>query len=430
MAVGIDVGDLTSLDLRCMEALTTTRTSASVVTVAATMWEGWADADMHSDPVGLVQMVVEGLAERGLLTYRLHERGSIGLEPRPWAGLAHTIRLSKDGWTLMGYPNVSVQVGTRMSSGQMLEEKGDRTNHRTHRSRAEGGAIETLPWPEHRAKYPTHTHPLMTEENDMTSQPIVGSVAPSRGYIKVTPDLEARVIAYRTRFPLVDYAELSNMLDIPTRTIQYILTELPRLRAANGEGKEGTLKQRILWTLDALDMDNVAELRRVLGRADTDHDIVHVLHSLHKEGKVDFKEKGASKEPINIHLTARGRGAGLPKAVKDEVDATPNLNAHGVDMTQPMKVVARDFPEPEPVTATFPLLDALLDREQKRQAEDNAAFKYLEAAEAIKDVDPEMYSALVSKADTSIPFPSPIEAEYLRYVAECGVDKHGLASDG
>jgi len=136
MAVGIDVGDLTSLDLRCMEALTTTRTSASVVTVAATMWEGWADADMHSDPVGLVQMVVEGLAERGLLTYRLHERGSIGLEPRPWAGLAHTIRLSKDGWTLMGYPNVSVQVGTRMSSGQMLEEKGDRTNHRTHRSRA------------------------------------------------------------------------------------------------------------------------------------------------------------------------------------------------------------------------------------------------------------------------------------------------------
>ena len=421
MAVGIDVGDLTSLDLRCMEALTTTRTSASVVTVAATMWEGWADADMHSDPVGLVQLVVEGLAERGLVTYRVHERGAYSTEPRPWAGLAHTIRLSKDGWTLMGYPNVSVQVGTRMYSGQMLEEKGDRTNHRTHRSRAEGGDIETLPWPEHRAKYPDHTHPLMTEENDMTT-PIVGSVAPSRGYIKVTPDLEARVIAYRTRFPLVDYKELSDMLDIPVRTIQYVLTELPRLRAANGEGKEGTLKQRILWTLDALDMDNVAELRRVLGRADTDHDIVHVLHSLHKEGKVDFKEKGASKEPINIHLTARGRGAGLPKVVKAEIGDAPEAL-----LDAPMEVISREEDDRrtnaeakvKAEESPFPLLDALLDREQKRQAEDNAAFKYLEAAEAIKDVDPEMYSALVSKADTSIPFPSPIEAEYLKYVAAC-----------
>jgi len=239
----------------------------------------------------------------------------------------------------------------------------------------------------------------------------------SRGYIKVTPDLEARVIAYKTRFPLVDYKELGDMLGLPVRTIQYIVAELPRLRAANGEGRAGTLKQRILWTLDALDMDSVTELRRVLGRADTDHDIVHVLHSLHKEGKVDFKEKGAAKEPVNIHLTARGRGQGLPKVVKAEVDAATSAEA----ATAPEPSRMHDDQDEADVAATsaYPLLDALLDRERKRQAQDNSAFKYLEAAEAIKDIDPVMYSALVEKAQSDIPFPSPIEAEYLRYVAAC-----------
>lgn len=431
------VDDLTALDLRCMEALTTTRTTASVVTLAATMWQGWADADMRSDPVGLVQYVVETLAERGLVTYRLHEHGSQGGEHRPYAGLAHTIRLTKVGWDLMGYPNVSVQVGTRMSSGQMLDPKGDRTNHRKHGKTAEGGDIERLPWPEHRAKYPTHTHPLMEGDTvDIGTHPGLAPIedGKTRAYIKVTPDLEARVIAYRTRFPLVDYAELGRILDLPERTIKYILTDLPRLRATNdAEARVGTIKQRIMWTLAALDMKNVTELRRVLGRNDTAHDIVHALHDLHTQGKVDFREDGAHKQPVDIRLTKRGRGEGLDKKVKDAIEqANAEADAIAPEPTvmpaQAVDDAALDEAEqaegahtvkPEAEASSFPLLDALLAREQQRMEQDNKAFKYLEAAESIKDVDPVMYSALVEKADSSIPFPSPIEAEYLRYVAAC-----------
>ena len=245
--------------------------------------------------------------------------------------------------------------------------------------------------------------------------PMKAAPSDTRGYIKVTPDLEARVIAYKTRFPLSDYKELSDMVDLPERTVKYILVDLPRLRATNdGEaGHQGTIKQRILWILDALPMDNVPELRRVLGRADTEHDIVHALHDLHKLGKVDFREVGAHKQPEDIRLTARGRGEGLPKAVKAEVedakDAPTPVEERRTEHT------VGDLAQ----VAAFPLLDALLAREQERQAQDNAGFKYLEAAEAIKDVDPVMYSALVEKAQSDIPFPSPIEAEYMKYVAAC-----------
>ena len=249
----------------------------------------------------------------------------------------------------------------------------------------------------------------------------------TRGYIKVTPDLEARVIAYKTRNPLANYARIAELTDLPERTVKYILTELPRLRATNdGEAThQGTIKQRILWTLDALDMKNVPELRRVLGRADTEHDIVHALHDLHKQGKVDFKEVGAHKQPEDIHLTARGRGEGLPKSVKDEVDApfvTQAVADAELDAVEGVHTVKPSKSEPP-----FPLLDALLEREGKRLAQDNAAFRYLEAAEAIKDIDPVMYSQLVEKAESDIPFPSPIEAEYLRYVAACPGE--GMTSD-
>jgi hypothetical protein len=404
-----------------MEALTSSRTTASTVTLAATMWQGYGDG-LGADPVGLVEYIVRGLADRGLLTFR-ESKGLRGEPGNAYNGLPHTIRLTREGWTLAGYPNLTVQVGTRMSSGQMLEQKGDRTNHRTHRSRAEGGDIETLTFPAHRAKYPDHIHPLMngdtvsTTPNHVAPSPRLAPVdadEPSRGYIRVTPELEARVIAYRTRFPTIGYAELGEMLDLPHRTVAYVLTDLPRLRAVNGEGKEGSLKQRILWTLDALDMDNVRELRRVLGRADTDHDIVHVLHSLHKEGKVDFIEKGASKEPINIHLTKRGRGEGLPKSVKDEVVAATATAEEPVAEQAEAEAVA----EPQPSDIEFPLLDALLDREKERLDADGKMFRYMEAADLIRANDPETAAILDTKAQQNdVPLPSPIEAEYLRYVA-------------
>jgi len=446
--------DLTAIDIAVMEALTTSRTTVSSVALAATVWnpDSW---DMGADPVGLVQMVVESLGERGLVTYHVHERGPQGMEPRPWTGLAHTIRLSQMGWTLMGYPHIHLEAGRRMSSGMVvLDPHGDRTDHRKHGKTAEGGAIERDTFPEHRARFPHHVHPLM-EDDDMAvaASPKLAPTDddnPTRGYIKVTPDLEAAVIAYKTRFPLSDYAELGSMLGLPERTVRYVLTDLPRLRATgDAEAKAGNIKQRILWILDALPMENVPELRRVLGRADTEHDIVHALHDLHKQGKVDFTEKGSRKEPINIHLTARGKGEGLPKVVKDrihedfkdqpfvaqavadaELDAAegahtvkPNAETPAVVGATGLGVNAVATAEPtteveaEPTPDTeYPLLTALIERERERVRADNTYFKFSEAADLIREADPDTAAMLDQKArNHDIAMPSPIEAEYLRF---------------
>ena len=79
-----------------------------------------------------------------------------------------------------------------------------------------------------------------------------------------------------------------------------------------------------------------------------------------------------------------------------------------------------DAPEEEalePIPA-FPLLDELLEREKERLDHDGKAMAYITAAEAMQGVDPEMADLLTEKAQAfSVTYPSPLEAEYLRYVA-------------
>jgi hypothetical protein len=418
--------DLTALDLRVMEALTTSRVTTTTVGLASTMWEGWSD-QLGADPVGLVEYLVQGLAERGLVNYVLVAKRP-GIHD-PYAGLPRNIRLSKDGWALMGYPNRAYQVGTRQATDIFLDHKGDRTNFRKHSTTAEGvGPIEVDTFAEHRWKFPTHIH-MYGDDMDITSArpdlaPVeVDGEGKPRGYVRVTPELEAKVMAVRSVYPTHSYTDISDMVGLPERTIKYILTDLPRLRAQNdADPVKGSLKERIVWTLEAIPVvKSVRELRMVLGRADTEHDIVHVLHSLHTEGKVDFREAKAGNSPTNIALTARGRGKGLPKTVAERI---PEQVADRIlpEEVQPADAAAEaDHEPPVDVPATYPLLDALIEREGKRLNADNKAMNYLAAAELVKDTDPEMYSTLVSKAEANdIPFPSPLEAEYLRYVAEKG----------
>ena len=388
--------DLTSPERDVLLVLSQSRTTASSVTLAAALWRNTPDWQAWNIQP-FVEYVVAGLCDKGLVTYRLAR------------GMHVLIRLTREGWALMGYPHIVREVNH--SSGAYVRGP-DRTEHWTHNKSAEGGPIEALPWEEHRGIYPHHRHPSLAEAQgeDMNMQTAAHpQLAPvddteTRGYVKVTPELEARVVAMRARDPLADYASLAERIDLPERTVRYVLAELPGLRRSKDvEKANATLKQRILWTLDVLNFDNVSELRKVLGRADSDHDIVHVLHSLHKEGKVDFVEKGASKEPTTIHLTARGRGAGL-KAVEPVI---PEVST---------EVSTEEEEAPDSILMGYPLLDALIEREGKRLDADNKAFKYLEAAEAIKDIDPVMYSDLVAKAESDLPFPSPLEAEYMRYV--------------
>jgi hypothetical protein len=403
--------DLDALDLLVMEALTTARRTATTVTLAATVWTGpgtWSDG-----PINLVQSIVESLGERGLLTYAVPTRERAHV--RPYRGMFKDIRLTPKGWTLMGYPVLHYQVGTHLATSMRLDKHGDRTNFRKHNTYAEGGPIEVDDFPTHRATYPHHIH--MYGDSDMTVQ----ATPPTRQYIKVTPEMEAHVIATRAKYPTESYDSIAETCALPKRTIEYILTDLPRLRRMNdGEVKaQGTLKQRILWTLDVLPVEDVRAFRRILGRLDTDHDIVHVLHDLHKQGWVDFDESTAGKSPTNIHMTARGKGQGLPKVERETetvVEENP-LRLDNLDGTTGVTVtdLGRGATLYEP---NYPLLDELLAREGKRIAGDNKSFKYMEAADLIRDEDPETAALLDEKAKANdIPFPSPVEAEYLRYVA-------------
>lgn len=223
-----------------------------------------------------------------------------------------------------------------------------------------------------------------------------------RQYTKVTADIETSVLAAREVYGPTSYDEIAESLGIPERTVKYILTDLPRMRRMNnGEAKtQASLKERIVEVLRDVDVNDVPELRRLLGYADPEHDIVHVLHSLHSQGKVDFRESGSHDQPINIHLTKR--------------QAKPRVEP------EPVVVAPEPEPEPEPVVSreTFPLLADLRARELDRAISDEKATAYIEAAEALKEADPDMAHALLEKAGAlNATYPSPLEQEYLRYAA-------------
>jgi len=178
----------------------------------------------------------------------------------------------------------------------------------------------------------------------------------------------------------------------------------------------------------------------VLGMADTEHDIVHVLHSLHTQGKVDFDERGNGMGTAtyhNIRLHKRGSNRKVQaerhtfgtqvKAVPDSAPVEERRTEHTVgdlvNEANPLRldnldgttsVTVTDLAVPE----GYPLLDDLLERERQRLDADNKGMSYVVAAEAIQLIDPEAAAMLMEKAKAlDIPFPSPIEQEYLRYVA-------------
>lgn len=248
-----------------------------------------------------------------------------------------------------------------------------------------------------------------------------------RPYVRVTPEMEMTVVAFKALHPLDSYADIGEALGMSPRAVQYILGDLPKLRRNHNEEKaNASLKERIVWVLDAVPrVDNVVELRSILGRADDAHSIVHILHSLHKEGKVDFIEKGAQKEPTRIALTARGRGLALPKKTNGIAPDAPDFVQERIpEQVESESEATADAPNdvnasaPGPEAEAYPFLDALLERESERLDRDAKAMAYIAAAEALEKVDPEMAAKMAAKAnDFNASYPSPLEEEYLRFAA-------------
>lgn len=230
----------------------------------------------------------------------------------------------------------------------------------------------------------------------------------TRPYLKVTPEVEASIIHTRETMGNSSYADIAEAVGYPIRTVKYVLVDLPRLRRSyHGDAKAGkSLKERMAIAIHSLgEVKDVHELRRVLGMGDPEHDIVHILHSLHSAGVVDFTERGTGQGDatfINIKWRKRNR----PPRVKASVEPEATTE----DITP--------LSSPEPDDAAYPLLDGLLTRERERLEHDAKLMAYVNAAEAIQNIDPDLYATLMAKAeDNTVTFNSPLEAEYLRYVA-------------
>ena len=477
--------DLTQVEQDVLRCLTESRTTASVVTLAADLWRTSNDW-LAEDVMPLITWVLEGLSAKGLLTYieqsmvDIADEGTTSERPVR-VPMAVRIRLSAAGWALMGYPQTHGHVGHgSRHSRDNVKHLGDMTNYRNLPDRAPGDAIEVDDFPTHKANYPQHVHMYSdVQEGDIHMQ--------TRTYNKVTPEVEASVIFARNELGTgASYADIGVMAGLPERTVRYVLVDLPRLRrmADGDEHQTMSLKERIVLTLTELpEIRDAKELARILGRADPLHDVVHVLHSLHTQGKVDFKEGPRGNTPEHIHLTNRGRGLAEKKAAKvngqpvdadgfvdttpddplngmlaanlqptakrDTIDVTASGDTHlvaptsvpdqsasedsgstGTDVSSPANAVGNVIQSPSASSRTscpavqarhrpgYPLLDALLERERHAWTRTARAWRMSTAAEAIEGIDPDMARDLMAKAEAlNVPFPSPIEQEYITYVA-------------
>ena len=401
--------------------------SVTLVTLAADLWRTAPEWNAF-DPYPLLRFVIDSLCAHGLVRFTLvHPYGERNREEPT------NIRLTPEGWSMMGYPNKVIEVGS------MLRHQGphtpDQTNYRNHPFHAPGGAIEVDTFAEHQFFFPQHIH-MYGDNQVVATAEETGDM--SRPYTRVTPEMEANIIAARERLGMTSYTDIAERTGLPERTVKYVLVDLPRLRRINaGEKKvEGSLKQRILWAVEGLgEVKDISELRRILGMADSEHDVMHVLHSLHTQGKLDFTERGngmGTATVVNIRLHKKGKRNGVAPTAPDFVqERIP-------EQVQPLPVISRTEEEqaisarqhaiePEATapqasapgldeSAAYPLLTELLERERKRQDGDPKALAYVSAAEAIKDVDRATYDTLMAKAAAfDVPYPSPLEREYLSY---------------
>ena len=268
--------------------------------------------------------------------------------------------------------------------------------------------------------------------------------------IRVTPEIEANVLAARERLgSTASRKDISEIAGVPPRTVGYVLTDLPRLRGERNEVlRQPSLKVRIVKTLETHGaVSSVVELRRLLGGDRSAHDVVHVLHSLHKQGKVDFIEQGNHEEYKHIRLT-NGRqpksDPPLPIGPKIKPGSSRRSMQVGVDYTEqwnqptvapggPVERVpgpevtaeptreavetsAAPLPEPEPEQHSWPRLDLIIERAAEIEANEATAQTYLRAAEVLAEVDKEEAERLLAKAaETTGVGLNPDQQEYLRY---------------
>lgn len=383
-----ELDELTAPEQDVLIALTEGMSITTVVKLASDLYNRGNDRRFDGgDIVGFVMLVLEGLNEKGLVQYRVPTGRNDHTTEHAWSGLPLSIRLTPKGWAVCGYPRFNTEVGSRNASRREVRP-GDRTEYRTHKQHAEGGEIEVMQWWQHRHVYPTHIHnyELFTED----------TMSDSRTYLKVTPELEERVVHAYARHG--NYTDTAREVNLTPRQVKYALTK---------HNDAVSLKERTLSVIrEKGPFPTLVSLYAELPGAHGMHNFVHILHSLHKSGLIDFTEDNSSGGRGN-YLNIRARTNGSAPEVRD------------IQVSQPEPVVT---PTPVVVTtpkSTYPELERLFGLAVEALNGKRKATQWLAAAELLSETDPETSDLLLQRAaqaETTVL--APVESEYLRYVED------------
>lgn len=422
---------LTDAERAVLTTLSESRSTATVVRLAADLYERGSDRDdrfTHGDPIGFVTWLLESLNENGYVIYRVDAPRNHDHDAIPgFAGLPYAIHLTPKGWAECGYKHITHEVGHNAGLREVRQD--DRTDFRTHHVFAEGGPIEHHPW------YDCYLIVPLSGKEITVAQPA------TRAYVKVTPDMEDRVLASYGRTG--SYEKTAREVNLDVRRVRYIVNDRPRL------GRDSSsLKQRLLDLIaERGPYFDIYALHKDIPGPHGLHNLVHLLHSLNKSGLIEFRTdaKGRDTNYLNIRLregaVAKKTNGHLPPIGVDSVAVltldpapvaptpTPEVVPTPVEPTpevaitpKPINIPEAEVSSPSPYgggrteSRTFPLLDELLSQREVSRLAGDAAAQYLAAAEALSVVDPVMAETLLSKAAAiEGTGPSPIEAEYLAY---------------
>ena len=383
----MDVTNLTAFDVRLLDYLVHARRRSSVV-IASDLWRDDPTVHEHADPVGLVNMALEGLNAAGLVVmseYQHHVAESnlvytdVRLTNAGYKTLGLELRHHEVGRAPMGRGPIHESAGSNASDGGNAHP-GDSTEFRNYRERATGDDIESMDIRTHIVRYPGHPeHRRQLEEMTMTA---IRRDTPANIREGSTKDDLLRIIVDRRR----------------TDDIDTLLRDLAR----GGRPRQDR------------------------------HNIQHLLQSLRRSGLVTFRQKTkgtvssySAIEPtaeamalVNMDRTIRGED-GLPSALFPEQPVEPPENEPSAPEDDTMEPDTDDDAWPVPRGLNddaWPVLARL--RGLNDPAVRDRITSLREAADLIDGVEDDVAAMLRAKADDLEPALTDAEHEYLRYAEE------------
>ena len=391
---------LTQAERDVMGVLAEGHTAISVVRLSADLYERGEDERFtFGDPIGYVTWLLEGLNVEGFVTYRVNaynrrSNNDDDSDPPGLAGLPYHVRLTPKGWVALGYTHLIVEVGR---SGRLREVRSaDTTDYRNHDYIAKGGPISRHWW----WQCATASSIFMQEREPMTEQ----ALPERRTYIRVTPELEERVVASYIRTG--SYAKTAQETNVTDRQVRYIIHDRPNLGRDNS-----SLKVRVLDLIRANGpYPDMMTLHKDIPGPHGLHNLVHVVHSLHKAALIDFRTERSKTGGGTNYLAIKAR-----EVVPGNGKSVTPIELAPTELAPTDELPDQSTIHPAPSTE-YPELERLIAAEGETNEARTKASQYIAAAENLSDIDPGMADVLLAKAAAIDAWSlNPVESEYLTY---------------